>query len=308
MVAAFLMILCLGVALALESLFILLDGSMTFPFGDLGPVNNNKVGVIYVEGELITDNVPDGSGYASSINIVKDLRDAENDKSIKAIVLRVDSPGGTPVAAQEIYSQILKTRQVKPVVVSMGDMATSAAYYISAPCNRIVANPDSFTGSIGVIWTFQNRSAYYADQGTEYYVAKSGPYKDVGGDWRGLSDSEKAYVNSIVNESYDHFIKAVAEGRNMSYENVKNLADGRAYTGEQAQQLGLVDDMGGLYDAIDIAARMGNISGTPEVTYVNQPATTQIIIGGQSSNSTVSSVAAGYYDAYPGIPYGRLYM
>ena len=290
-VAAVLLILCLGIALALETLFILIGGSTIFPFGDLSPVaSNNEVGVIYVEGELVTDNVADGSGYASSINVVQELRDAQNDKSIKAIVLRVDSPGGTPVAAEEIYSQILKTKAVKPVVVSMGDMATSAAYYISAPCSRIVASPDSFTGSIGVIWTFQNRSEYYSDVGTSYYVAESGTYKDVGADYRGLNDSEKAYANAIVNEAYERFVTSVAQGRNMSYDDVKKLADGRAYTGADAQKLGLVDDLGGLYDAIDIAARMGNVSGTPVVTYLNQASDSETLLAGKSSNSTMTSL------------------
>lgn len=308
-VAAISLILCMGVALLAESIFILGSGSISFPFSGLSPVANNKVGVIYVEGEMVTDNVPEGMGYASSTSIVKDLRDAQNDKSIKAIVLRINSPGGTPVAAQEIYSQIEKTRKVKPVVVSMGDMATSAAYYISAPCDRIVANPDSFTGSIGVIWTFQNRSAYYTKEGTEYYVAKSGPYKDVGGDWRGLSESEKSYVNGIINESYERFVLSVAQGRNMSYEDVKKLADGRAYTGAQAKQLGLVDDMGGLYDAIDIAAKMGNVSGSPDVSYLNEPNLYNILFGGQSSNSTMGGTYGALpMDTYPGMPYGRLYM
>ena len=312
-VAAVLLILCLGIALALETLFILLGGSTIFPLGDLSPVaSNNKVGVIYVEGELVTDNVADGSGYASSINVVQELRDAQNDKSIKAIVLRVDSPGGTPVAAEEIYSQIMKTKTVKPVVVSMGDMATSAAYYISAPCSRIVASPDSFTGSIGVIWTFQNRSEYYTDVGTSYYVAESGTYKDVGADYRGLSDSEKEYANAIVNEAYERFVTSVAQGRNMSYDDVKKLADGRAYTGADAQKLGLVDDLGGLYDAIDIAARMGNVSGTPVVTCLNQASDSETLLSGKSSNSTIMSLysdgrteAESYSYAYP---YGRLYM
>ena len=312
-IAAVLLILCLGIALALETLFILLEGSTAFPFGGISTAtSSNQVGVIYVEGQLVTDNVPDGSGYASSVNIVKELRDAQNDKSIKAIVLRVDSPGGTPVAAEEIYSQILKTKTVKPVVVSMGDMATSAAYYISAPCSRIVASPDSFTGSIGVIWTFQNRSEYYSDVGTSYYVAKSGPYKDVGADYRGLNDTEKEYADAIVNEAYDRFITSVAQGRNMSYDDVKKLADGRAYTGADAQKLGLVDDLGGLYDAIDIAARMGSVNGTPVVTYINEGSATGTLLAGQSSNNTITSLYSGgmakadsYTDAYP---YSRLYM
>ena len=175
----------------------------------------------------------------------------------------------------------------------MGDMATSAAYYISAPCSRIVASPDSFTGSIGVIWTFQNRSEYYSDVGTSYYVAKSGPYKDVGADYRGLNDSEKEYADAIVNEAYDRFVTSVAQSRNMSYDDVKKLADGRAYTGADAQKLGLVDDLGGLYDAIDIAASMGNVSGTPVVTYINQGSATGTLLAGQSSNNTITSLYSG---------------
>lgn len=293
-IAAVLLILCMGIALALETLFILLNGSMAFPFGSLSPViSADQVGVIYVEGQLVTDNVADGSGYASSVNVVKELRDAQNDKSIKAIVLRVDSPGGSPVAAEEIYSQILKTKAVKPVVVSMGDMATSAAYYISAPCSRIVANPDSFTGGIGVIWTFQNRSEYYSDVGTSYYVAESGTYKDVGADYRGLNDSEKAYAEAIVTEAYGRFVASVAQGRNMSYDDVKKLADGRAYTGAEAQKIGLVDDLGGLYDAIDTAARLGNVSGTPDVIYLNEGSDSKALLAGQGSNSTMTSLYSG---------------
>lgn len=304
----------LSMALIIESIFILTSGSVAFPFNDIAPVPSNKVAVIYVEGTIVTDNIPSGYGYASSNDVIKSLRQAQNDKSIKAIVLRINSPGGTPVAAEEIHSQIEKTRAVKPVVVSMGDMATSAAYFISAPCNKIVANPDTFTGSIGVIWVFENRTAYYGKEGVEYYVAKTGPYKDVGADWRGLSDSEKTYVNDIINESYSRFVDVVSEGRNIPREDVVKIADGRVFTGQKAKQMGLVDEMGGMYDAIDIAAKLGNISGTPDVTYMNEPSLYSLLFGSESSTNAPEtysglrlSPALEYKGPYQS-PYGRLIM
>ncbi|CAJ35773.1 signal peptide peptidase SppA [Methanocella arvoryzae] len=300
-----LLIVVMGIVLTAESIFIIAQAGMFSDiFSDITPVSPSKVAVIYVEGELITDNIPDGLGYASSNSIVKHLRKAEEDKSIKAIVLRINSPGGTPVAAQEIYRQINKTSQVKPIVVSMGDIATSAAYYISAPCTKIVANPDTFTGSIGVIWTFENKSGLYEKEGIQYYVAKSGPYKDVGADWRGLNENEKAYVNNIINQSYSRFVDAVASGRHMDREEVQRLADGRVYTGYEARDLGLVDDLGGMYEAIDIAAELGNISGKPEVTYVNDPSLYELLFGSEAMNNV--SMREGYYQPYYS-PYGRIY-
>lgn len=303
-----LLIIIMGILLIVESFFIIGESDfLSGMFSDITPATSNKVAVIYVEGELVTDNIPDGMGYASSTTIIKHLRDAEEDKNVKAIVLRINSPGGTPVAAQEIYRQINKTKQVKPVVVSMGDMATSAAYYISAPCTEIVANPDTFTGSIGVIWTFENKSTMYQREGVDYYVAKSGPYKDVGADWRGLNDSEKAYVNAIVNQSYSRFVDAVAEGRHLDRDEVRRLADGRVYTGQEAKELGLIDDLGGLYEAIDIAAELGNISGNPEVTYINDGTLYDILFGSQSAmNNATMKVSDGYYQPYYS-PYGRIY-
>ena len=304
-----LLIVIMSIILIVESFFILSQANVfSGMFSDL-PAASSKVAVIYVEGELITDNVPDGMGYSSSTTIVKHLRDAEADKSIKAIVLRVNSPGGTPVAAQEIYSQVNKTSQVKPVVISMGDIATSAAYYISAPSTKIVANPDTFTGSIGVIWTFQNRSSQNEKEGVEYFVAKSGPYKDVGATWRGLNDSEKDYVNAIIAQSYGRFVDAVANGRHMDRDEVQRLADGRVYTGQEARDLGLVDDLGGMYDAIDIAAKLGNVSGKPDVTFVNDPSLYQILFGSEASNNNMTMLqtsAEGYYQPYYS-PYGRIH-
>ncbi len=232
-----------------------------------------KIAVIYVEGQMVADKSEDAAkGSAFSSDIVKCMRAASDDPDVKAIVLRVNSPGGTPVAAEEIISQINRTKAVKPIVVSMGDMATSAAYYISSQANRIVANPDTFTGSIGVIWTFKNKSKAYDELGVTVYVAKSGNYKDMGSDWRGLTESEKSYVNAIINESYDRFVNNVARGRNMPVDKIREIADGRVYTGTTAKSMGLVDDLGGLYDAVAIAKNMSNVKGKATIVYMNEPA------------------------------------
>jgi protease-4 len=238
----------------------------------LGAGRQDKIAVIYVEGQMVADKSADATpGSAFSSDIVKSLRAATDDQDVKAIVLRVNSPGGTPVAAEEIISQMRKTRAVKPIIVSMGDMATSAAYYISSQTDRIVANPDTFTGSIGVIWTFKNRSKAYDDEGITVYVAKSGNFKDMGSEWRGLTDSEKDYVNAIINESYDRFVENVAAGRNMSVEKVREIADGRVYTGTMARRMGLVDDLGGLYDAVSLAKNMSKARGKVTIVYMNEP-------------------------------------
>lgn len=238
----------------------------------LGLGKQDKIAIIYVEGQMVADKSSDAAaGSAFSSDVIKCMRAATDDQDVKAIVLRVNSPGGTPVAAEEIISQILKTRAVKPVIVSMGDVATSAAYYISSQTDRIVANPDTFTGSIGVIWVFKNKSRYYDEGGVSFYIAKSGNFKDLGSDWRGLTQGEKDYVNAIINESYDRFVENVAKGRNLTVEKVKAIADGRVYTGSMAKRMGLVDDLGGLYDAISIAKNMSNTKGKVTIVYMNEP-------------------------------------
>ncbi len=292
------MVLC--AFLAIESIFIIASGNFIPDFSHKPP--SEKVAVIYVEGEMVTDSNP-GPGYSSSATVMKELRDAQNDASVKAIVLRINSPGGSPVAAQDIYGQILKTKQVKPIVVSMGDMATSAAYYISAPCDKILAAPDTWTGSIGVIWTLQNRSEQYHQQGIEFYVAKSGEYKDIGSDWRGLNDEEKSYVNGLINETYNRFVDVVADARHMPRDEVKNLSDGRVFTGVRAQELGLIDGIGDLYDAIDAATLLGGISGTPEVVPFNANSLYyDLHVSGQANGSRTSGYYLPYYS-----PYGQVH-
>jgi protease-4 len=271
------------------SFYVILGGE------DFG-ISKNRVEVIYVQGVLLAGSLPTGFGVATSEEIAKSLKDASEDSGVKAIVMRINSPGGSPAAAQEIVSAMKKIR--KPIVVSMGDVAASAAYYISAPADKIIANPDTLTGSIGVIWQFQNRSKFYDDEGTSFYIAKSGELKDMGRDWRGLSDEEKLYADQVISEVFSNFLREVAEGRNLSLSKVKDLADGRLYTGTRARELGLVDDFGSLDDAIDIAAALGGIEGKPAVTYANKPSLSRLLFGGEKIEQ--------YTGYFYGSPYGRL--
>ncbi len=271
--------------------------------GSLG--SSEKVAVIYVQGTIFSGNIAEGLGYATSEEIAGDIRRAAADSGVKAIVLRIDSPGGSPAAAQEIVEEIKKA-QAKgiPVVVSMGDLAASAAYYISAPTDYIIANPSTNTGSIGVIWVFQNNSLSNKETGVDYYVAKSGEMKDMGSTWRGLTDQEKEYADSVVMDSYENFVTEVSEGRNMSRSDVKALADGRIYTGARAKELGLVDGFGNLYDAIDKAAELGGISGEPKVEYMNKASLSRLLLGSDSKGSNETAKQSVSY--FEESPYGKL--
>jgi len=290
----------LGLYFFVLTLLLLLIGGSFFLImggGNLG-LSADRVEVIYVQGVMMTGSVPAGFGIATSEDITKSLNDASGDDGVKAIVMRINSPGGSPAAAEEILSAMRKID--KPIVISMGDVAASAAYYISAPADRIIANPDTITGSIGVIWEFQNRSKFYEKDGTSFYIAKSGEMKDMGGDWRGLSDDEKRYVDQVIAESYGRFVSEVASGRNLTISKVKDLADGRVYTGAKARELGLVDEFGGLDDAIEVAAKMGGIEGKPQVTYANRPSLSRLLFGGEKIDV---SAFTSYFDKSP---FGRL--
>ena len=272
------------------SLIMIIAVSLAVIFGgvDLHSVYTDKeqVAVIYVQGMMITGGIPDGFGFSTSENVCKHLRLAADDADIKAIVLRVNSPGGSLAAAQEIRGEIEKVK--KPVVISMGDVAASAAYHISAPADRIVANPGTITGSIGVIWVFENKSGYYDEEGIEHWVVKSGEFKDMGANWRNLTVDEQAYANEVVMGVFSTFVDDIAADRNMTREAVLNLSDGRVYTGAAAMDLGLVDEVGNMYDAIDIAAELGNITGEPTVTYMNKPSLSQLLFGGEESTEDIS--------------------
>lgn len=273
-------------------------GSFLMITGTFDEVTKDKVAVVYVQGTMVTASIPGGLGFTTSEEIVKSISDADKDSSVKAIILRINSPGGSPASAEEIIAAMERTE--KPIVVSMGDVAASAAYYISAPADRIIANPDTITGSIGVIWVFEDRSEYYDEEGISFYVAKSGEFKDMGGDWRNLTDQEKEYADNVVMEVHDRFVIQVMESRNMSRSEVDSIADGRVYTGAEAMRIGLVDEMGDLQQAIDVAADLGGVEGEPNIMYMNKPSLARLIFGWE--NEDVAELVSYWTHS----PYGRI--
>jgi protease-4 len=235
----------------------------------LGPA----VSIVRVEGTIVSGNpsiTPLGVAEgAYSGTIVRHLKAAEEDPTVKAVVLRVDSPGGSVVASDEIYQQVVS--MTKPIVVSMGELAASGGYYVSAPADEIFANPNTLTGSIGVISQFINFGELLKEYGVEVTTIKTGDFKDEGSPFRSMSEEEISVWQSIVDDAYEEFVQIVADGRGMSTERVKELADGRVYTGEQALDLGLVDQLGNLPAAIQRAAELGGIEGEPRIIENEQP-------------------------------------
>jgi protease-4 len=210
------------------------------------------VTVVRMEGTMITGDYADDEVIGSEV-VGRELRQAADDPMVEAIVLRVNSPGGTPAAAQEIIGDLEYARSKKPVFVSMGDMATSAAYYVSAHADRIYANPDTFTAGVGVIWKFSDISRWMEKEGYNVSVVKSGSKKDMGSAERPISTEEQAYAEKIVDDSFENFIADVMSQRSVIRSDIE---DGRVIRGADAVRLNIVDELGNLNDAIDGAKRM----------------------------------------------------
>jgi protease-4 len=232
--------------------------------GASGLGSGPAVGVIRAEGTIAAGEAgPFESGVAAADTIVKLIEQAGEDDSIEAVVLRVDSPGGSAAASAEIHHALSELD--KPVVVSMGSMAASGGYYISAPADYIYATPHTLTGSIGVISEFINVDDLLAEYGVDVVVITSGGMKDFGSPFRDMTEEERLYWQETTDEIFDVFVQVVAEGRGMDEDEVRALADGRVYTGLQALDLGLVDEIGYFDDAVDKAAELGGIEGEPRV-------------------------------------------
>lgn len=199
--------------------------------------------------------------------VLKQLKKAEKDDDIKAVVLRVDSPGGAVAPSQEIHDAIKRLKGKKKVVVSMGTLAASGGYYISAPADRIVAEPGTLTGSIGVIFMHFNVRGLLDWAHIEETTLKTGKYKDTLSPFRPLQESDREEIQSISDDVYGQFVKAVAEGRGLPEARVRELAEGRIYTGRKAKELKLVDQLGGLDDAVAAAWQLAGQSGEPRVQY-----------------------------------------
>ena len=225
-------------------------------FPDLDLSSGDRIALIRVEGVIM-----------DSQQTVEDLRRFSQNPSVKAIVLRIDSPGGGVVPSQEIYDEVKRVRAKnnKTVIASMGSVAASGGYYIAAATDRIVANPGTLTGSIGVIMETANVEGLLQKIGVEGVVIKSGKYKDVGSPLRKMSEEERGLLQSVMDDVHKQFIEAVAEGRELELDAAQALADGRIFTGRQAKDAKLVDELGDLDDAIHIAADIAGMEGEPKV-------------------------------------------
>jgi protease-4 len=214
----------------------------------------SKIALVRIEGPIF-----------DSKEKVDEIKDYLENTSIKAIVLRVDSPGGAVAPSQEIYDQVKKANEKKKVIVSMGSIAASGGYYVAAPSSRIIANPGTITGSIGVILEIPNVEGLMDKIGIRTEVIKSGKHKDMGSAFRGIKEEERVILQGLMDNVHEQFIRAVAEGRKIDIKEVEEIADGRIFTGEKAVEYGLVDELGTLDDAINIAANLVGVKGKPQV-------------------------------------------
>ncbi|MGH7209681.1 MAG: signal peptide peptidase SppA [Nitrospiraceae bacterium] len=238
----------------LAGLLVVLLATALWP--DLDLTGEDRIALIRVEGVIL-----------DAQQTVGDLKKFGDSPSVKAIVLRIDSPGGGVVPSQEIHDAVMRVRnkQKKAVVASMGTVAASGGYYIAAATDRIIANPGTLTGSIGVIMELANLEGLLKKIGVENVVVKSGRHKDIGSPFRKMSDEDRRILQSVMDDVHTQFIEAVAEGRSLDVSAVRPLADGRIFTGRQAKEIKLVDELGDLEDAIKLAAELAGIEGEPKV-------------------------------------------
>lgn len=245
-----------GLGIALFIFFFL----MIFFFSLAGKENNlslgEKIGVVPITG-IITD----------SLDVLKQLQDLKKNTKIKAIVIRIDSPGGGVGPSQEIYEEINKVKKEKKVIASIGSLGASGGYYIACACDKIVANAGAITGSVGVIVEYANFEELLGKIGLKGVVLKSGKYKDVMSPVRQMTDEEKKLLQSVIDDIHRQFISAVVTSRRLNKEQCDSIADARIFTGAQAKALGLVDELGNFSDAVAVAARLGGITGEPELVY-----------------------------------------
>jgi protease-4 len=223
----------------------------------------SKIGLVEVTGTI-----------ATSGSVVDEISRFAHDRTIKAIVVRLESPGGGVAASQEIYEELVRVRADKPVVASLGGVAASGAYYIACGADSIVANPGTLTGSIGVIMSFPNTQELLKKVGIEMQVVKTGEFKDIGSMTRPITPEERQLMGDLIGDVYDQFITTVAVERNLNIDAVRRIADGRVMTGRQAYDLELVDHLGGFKEAVMLAGDMAGISGEPTVVKKRRRVTT----------------------------------
>ena len=221
--------------------------------------NNGNVGIVEITGVI-----------SSSREAIKAIKEFREEDSIKAIVVRINSPGGGIGPSQEIYTEIMRTKIEKPIIASLGSVAASGGYYIASATEKIIANPGTITGSIGVIVEYTNIQEVLKKIGLSAVVIKSGKFKDIGSPVRDITDNEKEFLQNLVDELHMQFVNHAAQGRQMDSKVMAKMADGRIYTGQKAMELNLIDELGNFEDAMQLAGKMAMIKGEVIPAYPQQ--------------------------------------
>ena len=249
---------------------------------------SKRVAVVKIEG-LISRSEP----------IIKEIIKYRDDDKIKAVVLRINSPGGPISPTQEIYREVLRLKAKKPVVTSFGTLGASGGYYVACASDRILANAGTITGSISVIMQFANVRKLLDRVGVESTVIKRGRMKDMGSPLRDLTEEERKTLQEVVDSVYNQFIDVVAKARNIKKEALIELAQGQVYSGEQALRLGLIDGIGDLYDAIEEAAKLAHIEGKPKIIWPAEKRKTvlDLLVGGETA-VLLKNLVEGYFSLH----------
>lgn len=241
------------IGLILTIIIILVSGIFT-PFSSISFAD--KIGVINIRGKI--DN---------STRVLSQIENFTKDSHIKAIIIRINSPGGNVGASQEIFHELKKASRKKVIVASMENIAASGAYYIACGANKIIANPGTITGSIGVIVEFIQAKELLKKLGIGLEVIKTGEFKDLGSPYREITEKERELIQKLILDIREQFVRDVSSSRHLPFEKVNKIADGRIFTGKEAKELGLVDTLGNFMDAIELAKRMAGIKGEPKLVY-----------------------------------------
>ncbi len=228
------------------------DGGISIPSGD-------KIAIIEINGVIL-----------DSKDTLEEIRTVSKNDKVKGVIIRINSPGGGVAPSQEIYSELRKLSSKKPVVASLSSVAASGGYYLASAAEKIVANPGTLTGSIGVIMDFSNVQGLFEKIGLKNNVVKSGKYKDIGSPHRDMTLDERKLLQNVIDNVHNQFITAIVAGRKLDRESVEKVADGRIFSGEQALALELVDSLGTIRDAIELTATMAGIKGEPKVYYTKK--------------------------------------
>ena len=260
--------------------------------------SGNIIAVYYAFGEI--DNATSTDEGINSTKVIKDLRKLREDETVKAVVLRVNSPGGSAFGSEQIWREVTLLKEEKPVIVSMGDYAASGGYYISCAANCIVADPTTLTGSIGIFGMFPNLENLLTDKlGLHFETVKTNRFADMGDMTRSFNDAEKAALQSYINNGYKLFVQRCAEGRGMSVEAIEKIAEGRVWTGSMAKELGLVDELGGLDKALEIAAQKAGVENYSVLNYPEMDNVLSTLLNEEKKDYIESQMAetlGEYYD------------